>query len=62
MLAHYHFAVPEYSRSSQKEQYMGKYVVKRVLLAIITIFIVCVITFFTMSKVTGGTGSAREAV
>ena len=61
MLAHYHFAVPEYSRSSQKEQYMGKYVVKRVLLAIITIFIVCVITFFTMNAIPGGPFAGEKA-
>ena len=40
---------------------MGKYVVKRVLLAIITIFIVCVITFFTMNAVPGGPFSAEKA-
>ncbi len=61
MLAHYHFAVPEYSISSQKEQYMGKYVVKRVLLAIITIFIVCVITFFTMNAIPGGPFAGEKA-
>lgn len=61
MLAHFYFAVPEYSRSSQKEQYMGKYVVKRVLLAIITIFIVCVITFFTMNAIPGGPFAGEKA-
>ena len=33
---------------------MAKYVVKRILLAIATIFIVCVITFFAMNAIPGG--------
>ncbi len=40
---------------------MGKYVVKRVLLAIITIFIVCVITFFTMNAIPGGPFAGEKA-
>ena len=32
---------------------MAKYVVKRILLAIATIFIVCVITFFAMNAIPG---------
>ena len=40
---------------------MGKYVVKRVLLAIVTIFIVCVITFFTMNAIPGGPFAGEKA-
>ena len=32
----------------------GKYVTKRVLLAIVTVFIVCGITFFAMNAIPGG--------
>lgn len=40
---------------------MGKYIFKRVLLAIITIFIVCFITFFTMNAIPGGPFAGEKA-
>ena len=33
---------------------MGKYVAKRLLLAVVTVIIICAITFFTMHAVPGG--------
>ena len=41
---------------------MGKYVVKRVLLAILTVFIICAITFFTMHAVPGGPFNREKAL
>ena len=42
-------------RKNKKECiYVGKYVTKRVLLAIVTVFIVCGITFFAMNAIPGG--------
>ena len=40
---------------------MGKYIIKRVLLAIVTIFIVCLITFFTMNAIPGGPFAGEKA-
>ena len=40
---------------------MGKYIFKRVLLAIVTIFIVCFITFFTMNAIPGGPFAGEKA-
>ena len=40
---------------------MGKYIFKRVLLAIVTIFIVCLITFFTMNAIPGGPFAGEKA-
>ena len=40
---------------------MFKYIVKRILLAIATIFIVCLITFFTMNAIPGGPFSGEKA-
>ena len=40
---------------------MGKYIIKRVLLAIVTIFIVCLITFFTMNEIPGGPFAGEKA-
>jgi len=39
-----------------------KYVIKRVLLAILTIFIICTVTFFTMHAVPGGPFNAEKAL
>ena len=39
---------------------MAKYIVKRILLAILTIFIVSVITFFAMNLIPGGPFSPSE--
>lgn len=41
---------------------MGKYVIKRVLLAVLTVFIICVITFFTMNAVPGGPFNREKAL
>lgn len=40
---------------------MARYVVKRVFLAIVTIFIVCTITFFTMNVIPGGPFNTEKA-
>ncbi len=40
---------------------MGRYVVKRVLLAIFTIFIITIITFFTMNAIPGGPFNSEKA-
>lgn len=40
---------------------MGKYVVKRVLLAILTVFIISVITFFAMNAIPGGPFNKEKA-
>jgi oligopeptide transport system permease protein len=40
---------------------MAKYIFKRVLLAIVTIFIVCMITFFTMNAIPGGPFAGEKA-
>ena len=41
---------------------MGKYVVKRILLAILTVLIICAITFFTMHAVPGGPFNREKAL
>lgn len=41
---------------------MAKYIVKRVLLAILTVFIICAITFFTMHAVPGGPFNREKAL
>lgn len=41
---------------------MAKYVVKRVLLAIVTLFIICGITFFAMNAIPGGPFDGEKAV
>ena len=41
---------------------VGKYIVKRVLLAILTVFIICAITFFTMHAVPGGPFNREKAL
>ncbi len=41
---------------------MGKYVVKRLLLAVLTVFIICFITFFTMHAVPGGPFNREKAL
>ena len=40
---------------------MFKYIVKRILLALVTIFIVCLITFFTMNAIPGGPFAGEKA-
>ncbi len=40
---------------------LGKYVVKRVLLAILTIFVISVITFFAMNAIPGGPFNKEKA-
>ena len=41
---------------------MGRYVVKRILLAVLTIVIICAITFFTMHAVPGGPFNKEKAL
>ncbi len=41
---------------------MGKYVVKRIFLAVVTMFIVCAITFFAMNAIPGGPFDGEKAV
>ena len=41
---------------------MGRYVVKRILLAILTIFIICALTFFLMHAIPGGPFSSEKAL
>src|SRR3712207_2790936 len=41
---------------------MGKYLVKRILLAVLSIFIVCTITFFAMNAVPGGPFNTEKAL
>ena len=41
---------------------MEKYIVKRVLLAIATLFIVCGITFFSMNAIPGGPFDGEKAI
>lgn len=41
---------------------MGKYVIKRILLAIVTVFIICAITFFVMHAVPGGPFNREKAL
>ena len=41
---------------------MGRYIAKRILLAILTIFIICAITFFLMHAIPGGPFSSEKAL
>ena len=41
---------------------MAKYVLKRFLLALLSIFIICLITFFTMNAIPGGPFSGEKAL
>ncbi len=41
---------------------MGKYVVKRILLAVLTVFVICAITFFLMHAVPGGPFNKEKAL
>ena len=41
---------------------MAKYVVKRIMLAIVTVFIICAITFFAMNAIPGGPFSSEKAL
>jgi len=41
---------------------VGKYVIKRILLAIVTVFIICAITFFVMHAVPGGPFNREKAL
>ena len=41
---------------------MARYIIKRVLLAILTVFIICAITFFTMNAVPGGPFNSEKAL
>jgi len=41
---------------------MGKYIIKRVLLAVLTVFVICAITFFLMHAVPGGPFNREKAL
>ena len=41
---------------------MGKYIVKRLLMAILTVFVVATLTFFLMNAVPGGPYEAEKAI
>lgn len=41
---------------------MTRYIIKRILLAILTVFIICAITFFTMNAVPGGPFNSEKAL
>ena len=41
---------------------LAKYVAKRILLAIVTVFIVCAITFFSMNAIPGGPFEGEKAL
>ena len=42
--------------------FMSKYLIKRILLAIVSVFIVCVITFFAMNAIPGGPFNSEKAL
>ena len=44
------------------EIFMARYIVKRVLLAIASIFIICAITFFAMNAIPGGPFNSEKAL
>ena len=44
------------------ERNVGKYIVKRILLAILTVLIICAITFFLMHAVPGGPFNREKAL
>ena len=41
---------------------MGKYILKRIALAVLTLFLVCTLTFFLMNLVPGGPFMAEKAI
>ena len=41
---------------------VAKYIIKRIIMAIITIFLVCFITFFAMNAVPGGPFNSEKAI
>ena len=50
------------TKNKNECNYLGKYVTKRVLLAIVTVFIVCGITFFAMNAIPGGPFDGEKAL
>ena len=48
--------------SKECERILAKYVVKRIMLAIVTVFIICAITFFAMNAIPGGPFSSEKAL
>ena len=40
---------------------MAKYIVKRILLAVVSLFLICFITFFAMNAVPGGPFNGEKA-
>jgi len=47
---------------TERSNKVVKYVIKRVLLAVLTVFIICAITFFTMNAVPGGPFNREKAL
>ena len=45
----------------REERILAKYIVKRVLLAIVTLFLICFITFFAMNAIPGGPFNGEKA-
>ncbi len=41
---------------------MGRYIIKRLLLAVLTVFIICALTFFVMHAVPGGPFNREKAL
>lgn len=48
--------------SAEGEGELGKYVVKRIVLAVLTVFVICAITFFLMHAVPGGPFNKEKAL
>jgi ABC-type dipeptide/oligopeptide/nickel transport systems, permease components len=54
-------AIAAEKRKNKGVENMARYVVKRLILAVVTIFIVCAITFFAMNAIPGGPFNAEKA-
>jgi oligopeptide transport system permease protein len=49
------------NQENRSDQFVGKYIVKRILLAIFTVFVISVITFFAMNAIPGGPFNKEKA-
>ena len=57
------FSAGRQKRKQQKGvKNVGRYIVKRILLAILTVFIICAITFFVMNAIPGGPFNREKAL
>ena len=50
------------SKQEEGVKNVGRYIVKRILLAILTVFIICAITFFVMNAIPGGPFNREKAL